>query len=89
MFGQYNTTKEANMYPKFMDDLQGWNVRDVACSGSGYLICADDSLIGSQVSFHGQNCMPYKNLAFTKVPAQGYIYISSVKVKLPMEVSTH
>jgi len=50
MFGQYNTTKEANMYPKFMDDLQGWNVRDVACSGSGYLICADDSLIGSQPS---------------------------------------
>ena len=73
MFGQYNTTKEANMYPKFMDDLQGWNVRDVACSGSGYLICADDSLIGSQVSSDGQNCMPCKNLASTKVPAQGYI----------------
>jgi len=50
MFGQYTTNKEANMYPKFMEDLQGWNVRHVACGGSGFLICADDSVIGSQPS---------------------------------------
>jgi len=50
MFGQYNTSKEANMYPKFMDDLQGWNTRDVACGQSGFLICADDVVIGAQPS---------------------------------------
>jgi len=50
MFGQFGTNKEANMYPKFMDDLQGWNVRHVACGMTGFSICADDSLIGSQPS---------------------------------------
>jgi len=50
MFGQFGSNKEANMYPKFMDDLQGWNVRDVACGQSGFTICADDEVIGSQPS---------------------------------------
>jgi len=49
-FGQFGSNKEANMYPKFMDDLQGWNVRDIATGVSGYTICADDQVIGSQPS---------------------------------------
>jgi len=50
MFGQFHRNAEANMYPKFLDDLQGWNVRDVSCSQQGFLICADDCVIGSQPS---------------------------------------
>merc|ERR1711962_784982 len=51
MFGQMGPrNKEANMYPKPMDDLMGWNVRHVACGQFGFTICADDQLIGSQPS---------------------------------------
>lgn len=50
MFGQFHRNAEANMYPKFVDDLQGWNVRNIVCSQFGYFVCADDCLIGSQPS---------------------------------------
>merc|ERR1712226_1698558 len=50
MFGQFHRNTEANMYPKFIDDLQGWNVRAVACNQNGFFICADDCVIGSQPS---------------------------------------
>ena len=32
MWGIYTTSKEANMYPKPIQDLSGWNVRSIACS---------------------------------------------------------
>ena len=32
MWGIYTTSKEANMYPKPVQDLSGWNVRSIACS---------------------------------------------------------
>ncbi len=36
MWGQYNSTKEANMYPKPIPDLSGWmDVRSIGCSGKG------------------------------------------------------
>lgn len=50
MFGQFHRNAEANMYPKFLEDLQGWNVRHVVCGQFGYTICADDSVIASAPS---------------------------------------
>ncbi|CAB4068693.1 Protein RCC2 homolog,Protein RCC2 [Lepeophtheirus salmonis] len=46
MWGQYHTSKEANMYPKNIPDLSGWNVRSIACNGKGWMIAADNSVIG-------------------------------------------
>jgi len=50
MWGQYNSTKEANMYPKPIADLSGWNTRSIACSTKGWMIAADDSVIGCSPS---------------------------------------
>merc|ERR1712025_914904 len=46
MWGQYQTRNEANMYPKPVMDLSGWNIRSIACSRKGWMIAADDSVIG-------------------------------------------
>jgi len=46
MWGQYNTSKEANMYPKPITDLSGWQIRSIACSSKGWMVAADDSVIG-------------------------------------------
>jgi len=46
MWGQYTTSKEANMYPKPIPDLSGWAIRAMACSGKGWMVAADDSVIG-------------------------------------------
>ncbi len=46
MWGQYNTSKEANMYPKPIGDLSGWNIRSMACSGKGWMVACDDTVIG-------------------------------------------
>ena len=32
MWGIYQPNKEANMYPKPVHDLSGWNVRAIACN---------------------------------------------------------
>ena len=32
MWGIYTTSKEANMYPKPVQDLSGWNTRSIACN---------------------------------------------------------
>ena len=32
MWGIYTPAKEANMYPKPIQDLSGWNVRSIACN---------------------------------------------------------
>lgn len=50
MWGQYNSTKEANMYPKPIADLSGWNVRDIACGTKGWMVAADESVIGCSPS---------------------------------------
>jgi len=49
-FGQVNLTGEAAMYPKFVDDLQGWNVRSAVCGQRGWSVLADDSVIACQCS---------------------------------------
>lgn len=46
MWGQYNRTKEANMYPKPIMDLSGWAIRSIGCCSKGWMIAADDSVIG-------------------------------------------
>jgi len=49
MWGIYQPNKEANMYPKPVQDLSGWDVRSLACNSKGWLAAADDAVIG---------CMP-------------------------------
>jgi len=49
MWGIYQPNKEANMYPKPVQDLSGWDVRSLACNSKGWLAACDDQLIG---------CMP-------------------------------
>jgi alpha-tubulin suppressor-like RCC1 family protein len=46
MWGIYTPNKEANMYPKPVSDLSGWNVRSLACNSKGWIAAADDQLIG-------------------------------------------
>jgi len=50
MWGIYAPNKEANMYPKAIQDLSGWNVRSIACSTKGWTAAADDAVIASQPS---------------------------------------
>lgn len=50
MWGIYTTSKEANMYPKPVQDLSGWNVRSLACSTKGWTVACDDSVIACQPS---------------------------------------
>ncbi|XP_033107649.1 protein RCC2-like isoform X2 [Anneissia japonica] len=44
-WGQAKTTGEATMYPKPVQDLNGWNIRSVGCSNRSIVIAADESLI--------------------------------------------
>ncbi|KAG7313221.1 hypothetical protein JYU34_000320 [Plutella xylostella] len=50
LFGQTKRTGEANMYPKPVQDLTGWNIRSVGTSYTSIVIAADDSLIAWGVS---------------------------------------
>ncbi|CAB0036465.1 unnamed protein product [Trichogramma brassicae] len=45
LFGQAKRTGEANMYPKPVQDLSGWDIRCVACSQTSILVAADESVI--------------------------------------------
>lgn len=45
LFGQTKRTGEANMYPKPLQDLGGWNVRSVGCSVTSIVVAADESVI--------------------------------------------
>ncbi|XP_051161683.1 protein RCC2 homolog [Leptopilina boulardi] len=45
MFGQTKRTGEANMYPKPIQDLSGWDIRCVGCSQTSVVVAADDSVI--------------------------------------------
>jgi len=50
MWGIYTPAKEANMYPKPVGDLSGWNTRSIACNTKGWVVAADDSVIASMPS---------------------------------------
>ncbi|XP_023306324.2 protein RCC2 homolog [Lucilia cuprina] len=45
LFGQNKKTGEANMYPKPVQDLSGWNITAIGCSNTSIIISADDTLI--------------------------------------------
>jgi len=45
MWGQTKRAGEANMYPKPVQDLCGWDVRSVGCSATSIVTAADDSVI--------------------------------------------
>lgn len=53
MFGQTKRTGEANMYPKPIQDLSGWDIRCIGCSQTSVVVAADDSVIawGSSPTF--------------------------------------
>lgn len=54
MWGIYTTSKEANMYPKPIQDLSGWNVRSIACSTK-----ASYELMASWMMFEQLRLGPY------------------------------
>lgn len=45
MFGQNKKTGEANMYPKPVQDLAGWNIQAIGAGFTSMVISADDTLI--------------------------------------------
>lgn len=45
MFGQNKKTGEANMYPKPVQDLAGWNITSIGTGFTSMIISADDTLI--------------------------------------------
>lgn len=45
LFGQNKKTGEANMYPKPVQDLAGWNITSIGVGNTSIVISADDSLI--------------------------------------------
>ncbi|TRY76334.1 hypothetical protein TCAL_03868 [Tigriopus californicus] len=48
MWGQYVSSKEANMYPKPIPDLSGWlDIKSIACSTKGWVLSADDTIIAA------------------------------------------
>ncbi|CAG2103028.1 unnamed protein product [Medioppia subpectinata] len=44
-WGQNKSSGEATMYPKNVQDLNGWNVRSIGCANKSIVLAADDSLI--------------------------------------------
>lgn len=44
-WGQNKSSGEATMYPKNVQDLNGWNVRSIGCANKSIVVAADDSLI--------------------------------------------
>ena len=45
MWGATKKTGEANMYPKPVQDLQGWNTKEITCGNTSIGVLADDSVI--------------------------------------------
>ncbi|CAH1104575.1 unnamed protein product [Psylliodes chrysocephalus] len=45
MFGQTKKTGEANMYPKPIQDLAGWNIKHIATGLTSIIVAADESVI--------------------------------------------
>lgn len=45
LFGQMSSRGEANMYPKPVQDLHGWNLRSIGTCSIGLVAAADDSCI--------------------------------------------
>lgn len=45
MFGQTKRTGEANMYPKPVQDLAGWDIKHIATGFTSVVVAADESVI--------------------------------------------
>jgi len=45
LFGQQKRTGEANMYPKPVQDLAGWEIHQIGCGFTSIIAAADDSVI--------------------------------------------
>lgn len=44
-WGQTKSSGEATMYPKNIQDLCGWNIRNLACANKSIVVLADNSVI--------------------------------------------
>lgn len=44
-WGQAKSSGEATMYPKNVQDLNGWNVRSVGCANKSIVVTADESVV--------------------------------------------
>ena len=44
-WGQNKSSGEATMYPKNVQDLNGWTIRTIGCANKSIVLAADDSLI--------------------------------------------
>ncbi len=44
-WGQAKSSGEATMYPKNVQDLNGWNIRSVGCANKSIVVVADESVI--------------------------------------------
>lgn len=45
LWGQTRRSGEANMYPKPLQDLCGWDIRSVGCSYTSVVVAAEESVI--------------------------------------------
>lgn len=45
LFGQTKRTGEANMYPKPVQDLAGWDIHQLAAGNTSIIVAADDTVI--------------------------------------------
>lgn len=45
LWGQQKPTGEAAMYPKLVQDLSGWRIRNLGCCNKSIVVAADESLV--------------------------------------------
>lgn len=58
-WGQAKSSGEATMYPKNVQDLNGWNVRSVGCANKSIVVTADESVVSWGPSpTYGQLILP-------------------------------
>ena len=70
MWGIYTPAKEANMYPKPIQDLSGWNVRSIACNTKvRYTV----TVVMLQSKFIHKNCFGLVQYYFVLVHRAGWL----------------
>jgi len=70
-WGQTKTTGDCTTYPKVVQDLQGWNIRDIGCANKSIVICADESVISYGPSpTYGELCYGENKARSSTVPQE-------------------
>ncbi|KAI7697510.1 Protein RCC2 -like protein [Sarcoptes scabiei] len=82
-WGLSKTSGEATMYPKNVQDLNGWNIRSIGCANRSIVVAADDSVIswGPSPTYgelgYGENKSKSSTIPQEVKPLEG-IYIHKV-----------